>query len=120
MAEAPCDRGTQTSKRRVCTASSTAAATSSGCTTGSARGRAWPSIIAVSTCAGCTKLKSMPLWRYSRRSDSVSPTMPCLVAEYVALPGSGTRPTPEATLTMWPSRRGSMRASASLVPRSAP
>jgi hypothetical protein len=42
------------------TASTTAVATSSGPTTGSARGRAWPSIMAVSTWAGCTTVKATP------------------------------------------------------------
>ena len=91
-----------------------------GVTTGSARGRARPSIIAVSTSAGCTTVNATPLLLYSSRSDSVRPTMPCLVAEYVALPGSGTRPAPEAMLTRCPLWRGSIRWSASLDPRVVP
>ena len=120
LADAPRDRGTQTSKRLRRTASRTAAATSSGVTTGSARGRAKPSIIAVSTSADCTTVNATPLPRYSIRSDSVRPTTPCLVAAYVALPGSGKRPTPEAMLTRCPPWRGSIRWSASLDPRAVP
>src|SRR4051794_13233969 len=113
---APWERGTHTSKRRRRSASSTASATSSAVTCARVLGRPCPSSIAVSTCAGWTTENSTPDPRYSSRSDSVSPTTPCLVAEYVALPGSGTRPTPEATFTRWPDRLGSIRAKASFEP----
>jgi hypothetical protein len=46
--------------------------------------------------------KRTPLSRYSRRRHSVSPTTPCFVAEYTALPGCGTRPAADATLTRCP------------------
>jgi hypothetical protein len=36
------------------------------------------------------------------------------------VPGRGTRPAAEATLTIWPSPRGSMSASASFEPRAVP
>src|SRR6478752_7122310 len=61
--------------------------------------RAWPtpSIISVLVKAGSTTEKCSPLRRFSRRMASVKPSTACLVAEYVAMPGTGMIPLADAT-----------------------
>ena len=119
LAEAACDRGTQTSKRLCRTASRTAAATSSGSP------QAAPAV-APGRRSSRSQLRGL---HHGERHAATAVLQPqrfsqtdhaVLVAEYVALPGSGTRPTPEAMLTRCPPWHGSIRLSASFDPRVVP
>ncbi len=116
----PIDGGTKTStlgKRRACTIWS---ATSCGSEFLTPRAGLRPPARSVFTTPGMTIEKSMPTSAFSMRTDSVRPTTACLVATYVAPPGTGVLPAEDATFTMWPVRRGRIVARAIFVPRITP
>ena len=77
----PADLGQNTSKRPVCSASTIAAATSSGSWGLTPRVSGSPEPSSVLTTTGMTTLMSTPLSRSSARSDSLRPTTACLVAQ---------------------------------------
>src|SRR6476619_2018815 len=99
--------GTYTSAPRPRrTARTMASPTTVGSTGRTPRAEPSPSAISVAMIAGMTMETAIPLPRSSPRSDSLSPTTACLVAEYVAPPGDAILPATEPRLTIWPRPRG--------------
>src|SRR6476660_958707 len=88
--------GTYTSAPRPRrTARTMASPTTVGSTGRTPRAEPSPSAISVAMIAGMTMETAIPLPRSSPRSDSLSPTTACLVAEYVAPPGDAILPATE-------------------------
>jgi hypothetical protein len=76
----------------------------------------------VSTAGNCTIERRTWLrrWRSSQRSDSVNPRIACFAPQYADCSGIARYASADPTCTITPRSRGSMCASAAIVPYTAP